>query len=515
MYPYAAPLRRQEEINLKKAREHQLGPALFELAVALPTILALVWVLGRNRHSLSAALLLWVGIVAAVELAPVTFWRGVQISMGFPVLIAVALLYAPAAAAGTAFVGSFDPRELRRGVGILQALFNRSQVALSVWAASALFHAVTKVRGGAWWLVLLAAFAAATVDYLANVAMVTGAASLIHHLPPLQVVRRLHIGDPVEFLVSYLGLGALGVVLAELYVKVGFWSVAVFVVPLIFARQMFYRSRALEEAHKELQDRELVLRTLSNRMAEERQDERAQIAAYLHDDLAQLLFRLSLQVDVALRHLDQGDTISARETLLEAKDTKNRTSDAIRALVRDLHRSPLGRAGLAESLKSFVGEIGTNSDIAFGIELAELNLAPPIQLIVYQIAREGIMNALKYAEATKVDVTLMEHGEAVELRIHDDGAGFDPDAGEPEGHYGLTMMRERAQIAGGTFDLVSARGHGTSITVTFPPTWLVTEASGGAGAGDSETLHAPDAIYRPSAEEDREPDPSPLLSGGA
>ena len=69
---------------------------------------------------------------------------------------------------------------------------------------------------------------------------------------------------------------------------------------------MFFRSQALEEAHKELQEREQVLRALSNAMAEERADERLQIAGYLHDDLAQVLFRLSIQVDVARKLLAEG-----------------------------------------------------------------------------------------------------------------------------------------------------------------------------------------------------------------
>src|SRR5205085_7117732 len=139
--------------------------------------------------------------------------------------------------------------------------------------------------------------------------------------------RRMQIGNPTEFVVSYLGLGALGVVLAELFLKVGFWSVATFLAPVVIARQLFFRSMALEVAHAELKQREIVLEKLSNRMAEERQDERAQIAAYLHDDLAQLLFRLSLQVDIAKRHLKTGSTKEVESDLDQIRQTKNRTNE--------------------------------------------------------------------------------------------------------------------------------------------------------------------------------------------
>ncbi len=245
-----------------------------------------------------------------------------------------------------------------------------------------------------------------------------------------------------------------------------------FVLPLVLARQMFYRSKALEEAHKELQDREHVLRALSNRMAEERQDERESIAAYLHDDLAQLLFKLSLQVDIARRHLAAGKIAETEQTLCEIRDTKSKTADRIRALIRDLHRSPLGRAGLAEALKSFIGEAGRESEVEFHTDIDEVSLPPPIALLVYHIAAEGVMNALKHAEASNVWITVKQEGDSVAVTLRDDGKGFDTEAPPPEGHFGLTMMRERALVGGGTYELNSAPGEGTAITVRFPTSWL-------------------------------------------
>jgi two-component system NarL family sensor kinase len=292
------------------------------------------------------------------------------------------------------------------------------------------------------------------------------------------MIRKLRIGRLSEFLVSYLGLGVLGVIIALLYDQVGFWSVATFVAPLVLARQMFFRSVALEQAHRELQEREQVLRALSNRMAEERQDERAHIAAYLHDDLAQLLFRLSLQVDVAKRHLDMGDPEAAGTDLEAIRETKNRTSEKIRALIRDLHRSPLGRAGLPEAVDSFLEEVGTNSGVDFHAEVANLPLPPPIQLLAYHIAREAVMNALKHAGASNIWVTFgevpaedPEQPSSIDLVVRDDGAGFDLAAGAPEGHFGMAMMRERAAVAGGSLDVTSGP-EGTKIRVRFPNSWL-------------------------------------------
>jgi two-component system sensor histidine kinase UhpB len=238
---------------------------------------------------------------------------------------------------------------------------------------------------------------------------------------------------------------------------------------------MFFRSKALEEAHRELQDREQLLRALSNRMAEERQDERLQIAAFLHDDLAQHLFRLSIQVDVARRQLLSGKLDETERSLQEIKETKNRTSDRIRALIRDLYRSPLGRAGLGEALHSFIAETARDSEVRFHMDIDEIELPPPIALLVYHIAREGVMNALRHAHAANVWVSVKPIDDRVELVLRDDGVGFDTDAPEPEGHYGLTMMRERALVVGGTIDLKSAAGQGTTITVRIPTSLLQSE----------------------------------------
>ena len=449
---------------------------LFELGVVLPTILGLTLALRNAIPNLAsdetAQLIVWVAITAAVELIPVPLWRGTIISMGFPLLMVVAFLYPPSAAGAAAFLAASDPRELRREVGLLRALFNRSAIALSVWAASAVFHSFADLETSTWYELITAAVLAAAVDYLVNFGVVSLVASLHYRTSPVRIIRELRIGRLSEFVVSYLGLAVFGLFLATVFLEVGWYAVPVFVLPLLLARQMFFRSKALEEAHKELQDREHVLRALSNRMAEERQDERLQIAAFLHDDLAQLLFRLSIQVDVARKHLDAGRVDETEGLLAEIKETKNKTSDRIRALIRDLHRSPLGRAGLAEAIQGFLAEMARESEVRFHADVAEVDVPPPIALLLYHNAREAVMNALKHAQAQNIWIEVEQEGDEVQMVVRDDGVGFDTTAPGPEGHYGMTMMRERATVASGTFDVKSAPGQGTTITVRFPTSWL-------------------------------------------
>ena len=301
--------------------------------------------------------------------------------------------------------------------------------------SSLVFHALGGTADEwSFQLVLAAPLSVITFNAL-NVLSVSVALALSYGTGLPQVFRRMKIGNSVEYVVSYLGLGLLGVILARLFDDVGWWAVAAFVMPLLLARQMFFRTRALEDATAELQDREVVLRALSNRMAEERQDERKQIAGL--------------------------------------RESRDRAMQLIRALIKDLHRSPLGRAGLSEALNSYAQEVERDTSVRMRTIVDEVEMAPPVQLLCYHVAREAVMNAIKHAEATAITISLEPTPEGARLSVADDGKGFDVEAGEPEGHYGLTMMRERAQVSGGTFKIESAEGKGTTVIADFPTSWMV------------------------------------------
>ena len=482
------------------------GIIAFQLLVIVPTLAlgsALLW---GSAGDFTAILLLWSVLIALVELLPVPVWRGLQVSVGFPLLIMVAILYPPGIAGLIAFLGASDPREFTREVSVLRALFNRSQVALSVIAASFVFHSIAEIGSSPPWTLLLAAAVAAIADYVVNSTLVTIFVSMRVRAPISQVAKELRVGKLSDFLLTYLGLGLLGLTLAVFYSEVGPWSLPAYLAPLLLARAMFFRSQALEEAHKELQDREQVLKTLSNAMAEERADERLQIAGYLHDDLAQVLFRLSIQVDVARKLMDKGELAQVTEQLDKIRESKQETSDRIRALIRDLHRSPLGAKGLAEALESFTDEVGRDSGVRFHRDVEDIDLPAPIALLVYHIAREGVMNSLKHAKATDMWIAVREQDESIVLELRDNGVGFDTTAPGPEGHFGMAMMSERAQVGGGTFEVESAPDEGATITVRFPISLLQSETPqagpGSDGAGGAQAIGASPDIPGGTEQED-------------
>jgi signal transduction histidine kinase len=417
-------------------------------------------------------LLFWIVAIAAVELMPVPAWRGLRFSISFPLILAVAILYPPAAAGFVLFVGLFDSRELRREMPLINSWFNRSEFALMAVVASVVFHSIGSLTQDPWWEFLLAGLLAATASYAVNVTLITIVVALESDLSLREVFSQLRVGAVPEFLLNYIGLGVVGLTIATLFKVAGAWSVIVLGAPLVFAREMFFKTLALEEASDQLRDRLRVTRALSNRMAEERQDERSQIAGYLHDDLAQSIFQLTLRLEMAKKRLANGDMEAVAKDLDDISAIKERTSVMVRSLVRDLHRNPIGRKGLGEALQSFGDEVTRDTPVDVAIDVVEVTLPPPIQLLIYQIGREAVMNAMKYAEPTTILISLKETDTGVELQIRDDGKGFDTSQPQPEGHFGSVMMRERALVAGGTFNRESEIGKGTIVTAEFPRVWI-------------------------------------------
>jgi signal transduction histidine kinase len=450
---------------------------LYHAGVAAAAIVGLAH-LAANRpwgsHDLE--LVFWLGVLASSELLPVPGWGNTQLTISLPFHMALIFLYGPEAAALVAFVASLDPREFRGEITLFNALFNRAQTALSVLIAGVVFYSFATIDSDLPRLIA-GAFAAALAFEFANATFVAVHLGLARDLPLKHVYRELAGASVVEFLFFYVGLGLLGIPLARMYIEIpsGEWVIVFFLLPLLLARQMFARSQALERASADLKSRERVLRQLSNRMAEERYDERKQIAAYLHDDLAQMLFRLGLQADTVRSQFEKGNLDKAYVALDNVEEIKDDSVKLVRGLIRDLDRSPIGRAGLATALNTLASDLSKDGSIRFQVDVTEMELPAPIQLLAYQIGREAAQNAVKHAGPKNIWITLDVEGGDVILRIRDDGSGFDPSQGSPEGHYGLSIMRERAQLAGGTLNIASRTDVGSEVTVRFRSSWLQEE----------------------------------------
>jgi signal transduction histidine kinase len=363
------------------------------------------------------------------------------------------------------FIGVFDSREFRGQISVAKAVFNRSQVSLAHLLASLVVHRLVRTPATSSILVPLA-FLSLTVVTAVNYLLVGMAISLEHRYPISDVVRRLRFGTFTDFTLTFASWAVLGAALAALYDQSHVWALVAFIVPALLARQTLMRSQMFLDTSRAHRSRERVLTELSRQIYQERSDERKLIAADLHDEVMQPLYKVTLMAHVLKADLASGRLLEMDADLPELIDAAEVASNTLRDLIGDLRRSSLGRAGLGAALERLVQHAGGRSGPKVDSNIEPVAMDSTVELVLYQIAKEALGNALLHSKGTQVHLILKEEAESVVLEIRDDGAGFDPVI-EKEGHYGLQIMRERAASVGAVFYLDSAPNQGTRVMIAI------------------------------------------------
>lgn len=417
-------------------------------------------VLVRTINTDWPELAFWAALVAFCELIPVRS-NGLRLVVDLSVLLAIALLYPASVAASVAFIGTVDVREVRREISLSRAVFNRAQIALSVFLAGWAFHIVASGINP-WPRAIAATALALAVEYVVNVALVLWYITLLSH-SARESLGRFSVGRPMHFLATYLGEGVLALVLAHLFTRVGSWSVLAFMIPTLFARQSLIRSQALEQMADQLRNRERLLERLMDRVVDERRDERLRIAADLHDDVLQELTSIWLLAKVVER---KGGTSSG---VREIADGTESSIESLRRVIHDLKESPVGRGGLVPTLRLLVRDLQLDWKTRVRLDSpTELDLDPGRQILAYQIVREAIINALKHAQANEIRVTIKQGRGQVEMTIEDDGVGFEQDSVDQDLHFGIGLMHQRLQRVNGRLEINSTLRKGTRLSAILP-----------------------------------------------
>lgn len=203
----------------------------------------------------------------------------------------------------------------------------------------------------------------------------------------------------------------------------------------------------------------------ARRLIESQEQERKRVAAELHDSLGQ-----SLQVIKGRAQLGLNRTADASESAKQFEEISTAASQAIqevRTISHALRPAELDQLGLAKAIEWMVEKTGTTSATRFACELDGVNgLMPEMEISLYRIAQEGINNVLKHANATEAILQLQREAGAVRFSIFDNGRGLVKPV-RPDGQ-GLPGIAERVRLLGGKFDIQSAPGKGTRLTVTLP-----------------------------------------------
>lgn len=198
--------------------------------------------------------------------------------------------------------------------------------------------------------------------------------------------------------------------------------------------------------------------------------ERKRIARELHDAVSQTLWSGSLIAEV-LPELWERDVEEGQRRLEELHWLLLNALSEIRTLLLELQPSRLIETGLGELLRELARAIGGRTDLPTTVTTEGYCIIPPdAQIALYRIAQEALTNAARHAKATKAEITLNCSDEIVELRIADNGIGFDMKATKVNlTHFGIANMHERAESINANFQIVVSPGEGTEVVVTWLP----------------------------------------------
>jgi signal transduction histidine kinase len=196
-------------------------------------------------------------------------------------------------------------------------------------------------------------------------------------------------------------------------------------------------------------------------------DERNRLAIELHDAVSQKLFALVLAAESA-DVLLESDRVGARAQLSRLRELAQQALEELRYLILELRPPDLERDGLAATLRKHIEVLRRLQPRDVEIEL-ELEGAPPPDPALLRIAQEALQNSLRHARASRVSIRLRADDAHVVLEVADDGGGFDPHAPELRSRrLGLSSMEERARRLGGTLEIRSAPGEGTTVRLEAP-----------------------------------------------
>ena len=197
-------------------------------------------------------------------------------------------------------------------------------------------------------------------------------------------------------------------------------------------------------------------------------EERTRISRELHDSLAQTLGWLSIKTELLEEDLQQGETERATAEIKEIRNVVRDASYDVRESIDGLRTHPTGN--LALTAAAWIAEFRQRSGLetTFHARDVEGQLPPLVESELLRILQEALTNVRKHANAQHIQIDLDIQNNFAILRIEDNGAGFVYNPDLRSQHFGLSIMRERAERLGGAFDVQSEPGKGTVILAKLP-----------------------------------------------
>lgn len=210
------------------------------------------------------------------------------------------------------------------------------------------------------------------------------------------------------------------------------------------------------------------LTELTTHLFKVHEDERRSLARELHDELGSILTAAKLDITFI-----KSKFASANPALIAKCDRIASMLDQGAALKRrlidNLRPSTLDMLGLAPAVRELVENFATESHLETDVNVdADIDHRNDAALTVYRVIEEALRNVNRHADATKIRVTLEHAGSQLHVAVADNGAGFDPLAGQTANGHGLSAMKQRIRALGGKMQVVSGLGSGTEVDAWLP-----------------------------------------------
>lgn len=193
--------------------------------------------------------------------------------------------------------------------------------------------------------------------------------------------------------------------------------------------------------------------------------ERNRLARELHDTLAHSLTALSVSLETVKAYFDI-DKEKTRELIDRSLEATRHGVDETRRALKALRASSLEEMGLALAIQRAAESAASrfNLNLTLDLQSPMPSLSPDVEQTIYRVAQESIENITNHSRAKNFSIHLASNSHTT-LIIEDDGIGFDSDAKDPTGHFGLVGMHERAELAGGKLKIESGKGKGTKVVL--------------------------------------------------
>jgi len=215
-----------------------------------------------------------------------------------------------------------------------------------------------------------------------------------------------------------------------------------------------------------LAEREEEVRLLRRMLAGARRAGQRQIARDLHDGVAQHITAACLHLQ-SLSDIYRPRSPESREALARAIELTRRAADEVRRVIAGSPPAPLDGRCLADAIRAEATALSCDG-WQVTLHIADIGFVPAdIELALFRMTQEALQNVRRHAGRCRVWLTLERDSAQVRLMIADDGCGFDPQQ-TPAARFGLAGMRERVALLGGTINIQSRPGAGTTIVITIP-----------------------------------------------